>query len=62
MLAMMLLVLNAQGFPFDPTETMGVYGLFWLITDILLWISVILTVVSLIDYLIKNRDVMKDEA
>ena len=31
-----------------------------LITDIVLWIAVVLTVVSLIDYLIKNKDVMKD--
>lgn len=31
-----------------------------LLTDIVLWIAVALTVVSLIDYLIKNKDVMKD--
>lgn len=30
------------------------------ITQIVLWIAVILTVVSLIDYLIKNKDVMKE--
>lgn len=61
MLAMMLLAVNTLGFPFDPTETFGVYGLYCLITDILLWISVILTIVSLIDYLVKNKDVMKEE-
>lgn len=31
-----------------------------LVTQIVLWIAVILTVVSLIDYLIKNKDVMKE--
>ncbi len=31
-----------------------------LLTQIILWIAVILTVVSLIDYLAKNKDVMKD--
>ena len=31
-----------------------------LVTDIVLWIAVVLTVVSLIDYLIKNKDVMKE--
>lgn len=31
-----------------------------LITQIILWIAVILTVVSLIDYLIKNKNVMKE--
>ena len=31
-----------------------------LVTQIILWIAVILTVVSLIDYLIKNKDVMKE--
>ena len=30
------------------------------LTQIILWIAVILTIVSLIDYLIKNKDVMKD--
>lgn len=29
-------------------------------TQIVLWISIILTVISLIDYLVKNKDVMKD--
>lgn len=31
-----------------------------IVTQIVLWVAVILTVVSLIDYLIKNKDVMKD--
>lgn len=32
----------------------------WMVTQIILWIAVILTVVSLVDYLIKNKEVMKD--
>ena len=31
------------------------------VTLIILWIAVILTVVSLMDYLVKNKDVMKEE-
>lgn len=31
------------------------------ITQIILWIAVILTIVSLVDYLIKNKDVMKEK-
>ena len=31
-----------------------------LVTDIIMWISLVLTVVSLLDYLWKNKDVMKD--
>ncbi len=33
---------------------------FKIATSVVMWIAVILTVVSLIDYLIKNRDVMRD--
>lgn len=31
-----------------------------IVTDIVMWISLALTVISLIDYLVKNKDVMKD--
>lgn len=31
-----------------------------LVTTIVMWVALILTVVSLVDYLIKNKDVMKD--
>ena len=31
-----------------------------ILTDITMWISLVLTVVSLLDYLLKNKDVMKD--
>ena len=31
-----------------------------LLTDIIMWVALILTVVSLVDYLMKNKDVMKD--
>ena len=31
-----------------------------LLTMIVTWVAVILTVVSLVDYLVKNKDVMKD--
>jgi CDP-diacylglycerol--glycerol-3-phosphate 3-phosphatidyltransferase len=34
----------------------------WLsiVTDIIMWIALALTIVSLLDYLYKNKDVMKD--
>ena len=31
-----------------------------LLTEIVMWVALILTVVSLMDYLIKNREVMKE--
>ena len=31
-----------------------------ILTDIVMWVAVVLTVVSLVDYLVKNKDVMKD--
>lgn len=31
-----------------------------LVTDIVMWIALLLTVISLVDYLYKNKDVMKD--
>ncbi len=31
-----------------------------LITNVIVWIALILTVVSLIDYLLKNKDIMKE--
>ena len=40
----------------------NVPGWIWwldLLTDIVMWIALVLTVVSLIDYLVKNKDVMK---
>ncbi len=33
-----------------------------LLTNIIMWAALILTVVSLLDYLVKNKDVMKDPA
>ena len=33
----------------------------WLVTDIVMYIALALTIISLIDYLIRNKDVMKDE-
>ena len=33
----------------------------WLVTDLVMYIALALTIISLIDYLIRNKDVMKDE-
>lgn len=33
-----------------------------LVTDICMWIALALTVISLVDYIVKNKDVMKDQA
>jgi CDP-diacylglycerol--glycerol-3-phosphate 3-phosphatidyltransferase len=30
-----------------------------ILTDIVMWIALVLTIVSLIDYLVKNRNVLK---
>lgn len=31
-----------------------------IITTVIVWVALILTIVSLIDYLVKNKDVMKE--
>jgi len=31
------------------------------VTDVVMWIAVVLTIVSLIDYLLKNKDVMREQ-
>ena len=31
-----------------------------LVTDIVMWVALILTLISLVDYLWKNKEVMKD--
>lgn len=64
-LALMIILVNAHGFgPAVPGASFatqyGVYEVLVIISVVLLWISLILTVISLIDYLIKNKDVMKD--
>ncbi|MDO4333025.1 MAG: CDP-diacylglycerol--glycerol-3-phosphate 3-phosphatidyltransferase [Eubacteriales bacterium] len=32
-----------------------------LLTDIVMWVALVLTVVSLVDYLVKNKDVLKEQ-
>lgn len=49
MVCLMLLNLGAQ------------YSWMQLLTDVVMWIALVLTVVSLIDYLAKNRDVLKEQ-
>ncbi len=48
MVMVILLILNIQ------------HPIFQVLGTILIWVSVILTVVSLIDYIVKNKDVLKD--
>ena len=66
MICLMLLIVNPLGFAkadVDSAFSMytGLYGWAWIVVTVLLWISVILTIISLIDYLIKNKDVMKED-
>lgn len=50
-----------QLFIYENAPYASFYGTGLMIANILLWISLILTIISLVDYLIKNKDVMKDE-
>lgn len=64
-LALMIILVNAHGFgpALDGNSfrtQAGVFEVFSILAEVLLWISLILTVVSLVDYLVKNKDVMKD--
>ncbi len=49
MVMVVVLILNIQ------------HPIFVLLGNILIWVSVILTVVSLVDYVVKNIDVLKDQ-
>lgn len=49
MIMVIVLILNIQ------------MPLFQVLGTILIWLSVILTVVSLVDYVVKNKDVLKDQ-
>ena len=46
MIAVCLLILN--------------FDFLYIFTQIILWIAIVLTIVSLVDYLYKNKDIMKD--
>lgn len=41
-------------------QSPGSRNIYGVLTDIVMWIALALTIVSLADYLVKNRDVMKD--
>lgn len=60
MICVMLVIVNPQGFVTDSVVN-GAYDVIFLIANILLWISVALTIISLIDYLVKNKAVMKED-
>jgi CDP-diacylglycerol--glycerol-3-phosphate 3-phosphatidyltransferase len=60
MICVMLVVVNPQAFITEGVVNQA-FDVITTIADILLWISVVLTIVSLVDYLIKNKDVMKEE-
>ena len=58
MICVMLVVVNIHGFE---GALEGVFDILTTVGNVLLWLSVILTIVSLIDYLVKNKDVIKVE-
>lgn len=65
MVCVMLVIVNSHGFGPDDVEfysdfTASFYGVLEVLAFILLIAAVLLTVVSLIDYLAKNKAVMKD--
>ncbi|MBD5466509.1 MAG: CDP-diacylglycerol--glycerol-3-phosphate 3-phosphatidyltransferase [Lachnospiraceae bacterium] len=69
MICFLLCVVNTQGFlsegaMYAPVSVEGIHPAYWLLYGtgyVLMIIALVLTVVSLVDYLIKNKDVMKDE-
>lgn len=65
MVCVMMIVVNTHGFSSDGVEfysdmAANLYNGFDIAALVLLVASVILTIISLIDYLVKNKDVMKD--
>lgn len=61
MICVMLVVVNTSGFMTNGA-TNTVYTVILTVGNVLLWISVVLTIISLIDYLMNNKDVMKEPA
>lgn len=67
MVCFMLCVVNGQGFVKQEVPNASIdafYPIYWVLYGIgfvLMIVAVILTIVSMIDYLVKNKDVMKDE-
>ena len=67
MVCFMLCVVNGQGFvkqevPYASIDAF--YPIYWVLYGsgfVLMIVALILTIVSMIDYLVKNKDVMKDE-
>ncbi|MCM1569424.1 MAG: CDP-diacylglycerol--glycerol-3-phosphate 3-phosphatidyltransferase [Roseburia sp.] len=43
-------------------KTAGSRNIYGILTNIMMWIALALTILSLLDYLVKNKDVMKDTA
>lgn len=39
----------------------GLFAWYGVLTNIIMWIALILTVVSLVDYLLKNKNVLKEQ-
>ena len=61
-----LYLINPLGFPgavsvTDPASISGGYGVACFIAQILFWIATALTVISLVDYVVKNKEVLKDD-
>ena len=65
MVCVMLVIVNPHGFAVSDMEfksdlLASVYNGLDMFAFILMIASVLLTVISLVDYLVKNKDVMKD--
>ena len=61
-----LYLINPLGFPGavnlnDPASVSGGYATACLIALVLFWIATALTVISLVDYVVKNKEVLKDD-
>lgn len=60
MICVMLVVVNTQAFAVDGVAG-SLYDGIYMVGNILLWISVVLTVISLVVYIKDNKDVMKED-
>ncbi len=56
MVMICLMLVNNEHFPSGSAAELA------LVTNIVMWIALALTVISLIDYLVKNKNVMKEQA
>jgi hypothetical protein len=60
MVAVVVLIVEQQLISFGNTDG-AAYGFFHMTGFVLIYVSLLLTIISLVDYIVQNRDVLKEQ-